>query len=110
MEAAITNETDRVWDFNKTKSTALRESLVQQMRYARWTFEIEGRERRVSEKTPRSENSDLPTNAKSLGRAQISNQLAAVNSQQTIGFDKKVVTVYNKRKTTGRRIAADEVN
>jgi hypothetical protein len=97
MKAVISNETDRFSDFNETKSTAITEIKVQQTRYARWTFEIESRERRVSEKTPCSENSDLPTNANA-------------SSQQTISSDKRVVAVYNKPKTTGRRIAADEVN
>jgi hypothetical protein len=43
-EAALANETDRFWDLKETKSTAAMETVVLQMRYARWGFEIENRE------------------------------------------------------------------
>jgi hypothetical protein len=111
-EAVPANETDRFWDFNETKSTALIETMVQQLSYARWTFEIESRERRLIE-TPRRENSDPPTNTKSFGRAQISNQFATVSPQQAIIPNAKVGTVHNKRKTIVQptaNVALDELN
>jgi hypothetical protein len=82
-EAMFANETDRLWDFDGTKLGARRESMVQQMRYARWTFEIESCERRVMAETQCRENRYLPTNTKSLGTTHVSNQFATVNPHQT---------------------------
>jgi hypothetical protein len=93
IEAAAANETDRFWNFDETKSSALIETLVQQMRYARWMFETESSEGTVITETPCSENSDIPINTKSLGKAQISKHFAAVRPHQAIISNQKVVTV-----------------
>jgi hypothetical protein len=110
-EAELTNETDRVWDFNETKLTTLIETVVQQMCDARWTFEVESREPIVFSETRCAENSDLTTNTKSFGSAQISNQFPTISTHQAIFVNQKVVTVYNKWETFGTRIetfAVDE--
>jgi hypothetical protein len=65
-EAGGANERDRFWDFNETKSSAVRESEGQQMRYARRMFEIESCERRVEEEAMGCKNGHFPTNTKSL--------------------------------------------
>jgi hypothetical protein len=66
IEAKIANETDRGRDFNEAKSTAIKETAEGQMRYVRWAFEIESRERKAVAETLFRKNSDLPTNTKSL--------------------------------------------
>jgi hypothetical protein len=100
-EEALANETDRFWNFDDTKSMAQRESVVQQMRYPRWTFEIESRERRAVE-TLCGENSYGPTNTKSFGRAQISDHFATVSPHHKIIANQKVRTAHNKRETISR--------
>jgi hypothetical protein len=94
-EALLTDEKHRFWEFNETKPPATKETVVQKMRYARWMFKIDSRERRVVAETLCRENSDLPTNTKSFGIAEISNQFATVSPNQTIVANQKVVAVYN---------------
>jgi hypothetical protein len=109
----MANETDRFWDRNKPKSTALRETGIQQMCYVRWEFEIESLERRTAAETQCLEKSELLTNTKSFGRAQISNQFATVSPQQTIIPNQKVAIVYNKWEMSSRwmeTLTLDELN
>jgi hypothetical protein len=108
-EAVLTNETDRFWNVDEAKSTALRESVVQQMRYPRWTFEIESYERSAFE-TLCGENSYCTINTKSFGRAQISNHFATVSPHQTIIANQKVRTVHNKRETIALRIETHAID
>jgi hypothetical protein len=80
LKAGIANEKDRFWDFNQAKSTAAIESVMPQMRYPRWTFEIESRERRAVAETQWRKKSDLPINTNSWGTAQIANHFATVRT------------------------------
>jgi hypothetical protein len=112
-EAVRANETGRFWDFKETKPIALTETALQQIRYTRWTFEIETPKRRATAETLGGEKSDLPINTKSFGTAQISNQFATVSPQQTIIPNQKVAIVYNKWEMSGRWIETltlDELN
>jgi hypothetical protein len=111
MEAPFTNETDRFGDFNETKSSTVKETLVQQMCYARWKFKTESCERRAIAETLCGENGYRATNTKSFGRAQISNHFQTVSPHQTTVADQKVFMVYKKWKTFVRWIetfAVDE--
>jgi hypothetical protein len=96
-EAVFVNGTDRFGDFNETKATAFRETVVHQMPCMRWTFEIEIRERRAFVETRGTENCDLSSDTNGLGRTQISNKFAIVSPNQTIFSNKIVDTVDNKR-------------
>jgi hypothetical protein len=64
-------------------------------------------------KTPCGENSDLPTNTESFGRAQILNHFATVRPHQTIVDNQKVIVVYNKWETMippMKSLALNELN
>jgi hypothetical protein len=66
-EAVHANGTDRVWNFDETKSNTSRETFVEQMRYVRWMVEIDSREGREVGQTSCREDNHFPTNTKSFG-------------------------------------------
>jgi hypothetical protein len=82
-EADIADQTDRVWDFDGAK-TAIKETLARQMRYARSSLELQNRERSSATETRGGEVSDHPANPKSVGRAQVADQLATVRAKPAI--------------------------
>jgi hypothetical protein len=106
----MANKMNRFWNFNEAKSTAIIETPVQQMCDARWKLEFESRKRALPAETPCGENTDLPTNAKHFGRAQISNHFATVSPYQTFIANQKVFMVYNKWETIARRIEIPAVD
>jgi hypothetical protein len=110
-EAFLTYEADRFRNFKETKSTALTETALQQMRYTRWTFEIESCERITAAETPFAQNCDLPTNTKSSGRAQMSKHFATVSPYQTIVANQEVAIVDSQRERivpSIKKVALDE--
>jgi hypothetical protein len=92
-EAEPANETDRVWDFNEAKSTAVIKSMVQQVCYVGWRFKIESRERRAFHETLCPENSYLTAHKNTFGRAQILNHFVTVSPHKKGISNQKVETV-----------------